>query len=246
MATLTSKPSGITNLSANSLPELCLVMGAPERAKKCAELLKDCKVIAQNREYHTYTGKWKDVPVTIASHGVGGAGASMAFEELISAGCKTIIRAGTCGSLIPKCCEGSLIIATSAVRADGTTNLLVPIEYPAIADHTVLNALLSTVKTSGVNYGAGIILTVGNFYDGPLGNKNELWAKANVVAIEMEVAVLFVIASLRGARAGAILNVDNYIFERTKEYEPNKEVVLKTTEKMLHIALDALITLANK
>jgi len=247
MATLhSSKPTGIMNLVGNSLPKLCLVMGAPERAKKCAELLKDYKVIAQNREYHTFTGTWKGVPITVASHGVGGGGASMAFEELIAAGCKIIIRAGTCGSFSTKYREGSLIVASSAVRNDGVTNLLVPIEYPAVASHTIVNALVDIVKASGVNYGLGTILTVGNFYDGPLGNKNDIWTKANVIGVEMEVAVLYIIAALRGVRAGAILNVDTCIPDKeNKEYEPNREVVLKGTEKMLQVALDALIKLAD-
>jgi len=243
MATLTTQPSGIMNLVANSLPKLCLVMGAPERAKKCSELLKDVKVIAMNREYHTYTGTWKGVPITVASHGVGGGGASMAFEELIAAGCKTIIRAGTCGSISSKYREASLIVATASVREDGVSNLLVPVEYPAVADYQVVESLLSTLKGTNIIHGAGIVVTAGNFYDGVLGNKNDIWVKANVLAIEMEISVLFVIASLRGIRAGAILNVDNYIYER-KEYEPNKAAVVKGTEKMLEVALDSLIKLA--
>lgn len=93
------------------------------------------------------------------------------------------------------------------------------------------------------NFAVGICVTDGPFYDGPLGNQNRLWEKAGVAAIEMEASVLFVIASLRGKKAGAILTTDNYIFQREieGEYKPHREVVIEGTKKMCKYVLDALI-----
>jgi len=98
-----------------------------------------------------------------------------------------------------------------------------------------------------MKYKVGLCVTEGCFYDGPLGNLNAFWQKANVCCIEMECAVLFVIAEIRGVKAGSILNVDNYIFERleteTNSYNPHREVVQEGTKKICQIALDAIIKL---
>lgn len=57
-------------------------------------MLEEARQVGANREYHTFIGKWKGAPIAVASHGVGGGGASCCFEELIQAGVTTIIRAG--------------------------------------------------------------------------------------------------------------------------------------------------------
>lgn len=167
----------------------------------------------------------------------------MCFEELIQAGAQVIIRAGTCGSLSPEYREGNLIVCTGAVRNDGVTDRLVPIEFPAVCNHTVVNSLVDVMSKSGEKWGLGVCVTDGPFYEGPLGNRNELWAKSGVIAIEMEVSVLLVIASLRGVKAGAILNVDNYIFDRLAEgeYRPHKPEVAAGTERMCKHVLAAVI-----
>jgi len=191
----------------------------------------------------------REKKITVASHGIGGGGASMCFEELIKAGVKVMIRAGTCGSIQPEYREASLIVATGAVRSDGVTDRLVPREYPACADYRVVNALVTQLKhekqkDAALNYAVGYCATEGPFYDGPLGNKNEFWRKTGVFAIEMEVSVLYIVASIRGIQAGAILNVDNYIFQRleTGTYNPHRGVVQKGIERMCQIALEAIVT----
>jgi len=213
-----------------------------------SELMQDVTCVASNREYHTYTGKYKGKRVTVASHGVGGGGASMCFEELIQAGAKVIIRAGTCGSLQPQLKEAAMVIASAAVRRDGVTDLLIHKEFPAVSDHTIVAALEQAAsKKEGLNWKTGIIVTEGVFYDGKLGNSNSLWASAGVLAVEMEASVLFVIASIRGIRAGCALNVDNYIFERLSEksegYQPHRQVVQQGTELMCQVVLDAIVLL---
>jgi len=161
----------------------------------------------------------------------------------------TIIRAGTCGSYVPTLREGGLIVATAAVRCDGVTDRLVPPEFPAVADVQVVQALQETVKehTDVVVWKSGIIVSMGHFYDGPLENKSRMWANAHCLGIEMEVSGLFVIASIRGIRAGALLNVDNYIFDRelSGAYQPTRAVVLQGTTRMLAVALDASARLSS-
>jgi len=239
--------TAICQLPFQTLPRVCVVVGDPMRAKKIADLMQGSQLVACNREYHTYVGTWKNIKVAVSSHGVGGGGASCLFEELIQAGVTTIIRAGTAGSFDERFKEGSTVIATGAVRCDGVTDGLIPLGFPAISHHEVVQALVDSSKGyPDVTAGIGLVCTVGHFYDGPLGNQNKLWQSAKVLAIEMEVSTLLVIASLRGIKAGAVVNIDNYIFERelSQKYEPNREVVLQGTTRMIGVALDAAIKFA--
>ncbi|KAF2074523.1 hypothetical protein CYY_004150 [Polysphondylium violaceum] len=243
------KVTPICALPINKLPKVCVVVGDPNRAKLVSEkMMKESTLVSAVREYHCYRGMWDDTELLVMSHGIGGGGASVCFEELIQAGVTTIIRAGTAGSFDPRYREGSLIIATGAVRSDGVSEGLVPLGYPSISDHEVVAALIESAKAQQeINYGVGIITTVGHFFDGPLGNHNKLWARSRVLAIEMEASILFIIASLRGIRAGCCVNIDNYIFERelTEKYEPNRDIVHQGTIKMLKVALDSAKSLSS-
>jgi len=226
--------TAICLLPYKRLPPVCVVVGDPLRAKRISELLTDAVIVSMNREYHTYVGTYEGVELAVMSHGIGAGGASCAFEELIQAGVTTIIRAGTAGSFDPRYREGALVIATGAVRDDGASVGLVPLSYPAVANYEVVQALIDSTKLHPdvSSYGVGLVATVGHFYDGPLGNHNKLWADAKVLAIEMEIAILLVIASLRGIRAGATVNIDNYIFERElSEKSTNLTEKLSTKER---------------
>lgn len=241
---------GIMKLKASMVSPRVLTVGDPARAAYVASLLQDVVVVAQNREYHTYTGTYNGVKVTVASHGVGGGGASMCFEELINAGAKLIVRAGTCGSFKSEYREGSLFIASGAVRNDGVTDRLVPPAYPAVASGAMVSALeKSCAKEEGLKYTTGVILTEGCFYDGPLGNQFDLYAKSGVLGVEMEASVLYVIAGIRGVKCGGIFNVDNYIFARleagsgAEAYHPHRDVVVKGNERMCRLAIEAVATM---
>jgi len=239
--------TSICQIPFNTLPSACVVVGDPLRAERIAGMLENSRKVGANREYHTYVGNWKGATIAVASHGVGGGGASCCFEELIQAGVTTIIRAGTAGSFDERFKEGSMIVATGAFRADGVSDGLVPIGYPAVSHYEVVQALVDSSKGyKEINAGVGLVCTVGHFYDGPLGNHNRLWADAKVLAIEMEISILLVIASIRGIRAGAVVNIDNYIFERevSKAYEPNRAVVHEGTHRMIRVALDAAAKLS--
>jgi len=245
---MTQEVTSICQIPLHKVPPVCIVVGDPLRAKKIADMMEDPVALSANREYHTFVGTWKGSRLAVASHGIGGGGASCCFEELIQAGVTTIIRAGTAGSFDARFKEGSTIIATGAVRADGASECLVPLNYPAVSHYEVVQALVDAAKHyKEVNAGVGLVTTVGTFYDGPLGNQNRLWEAAKVLAIEMEISTLLVIASLRGIKAGAVVNIDNYIFEReiSNKYEPNREVVHQGTFRMLNVALDAASALAK-
>ena len=137
--------------------------------------------------------------------------AAVAIEELIHIGCKYYIRIGTCGALSPEVNIGDIIIATGAVRGDGASKEYIPLEYPAVADLQVVNALRKRANAKNINYHHGIIRTHDAFYmESPFAfgdwkKRISIWTRAGVLAIENEASTLFVIGSLKKVNCKKVL-----------------------------------------
>lgn len=233
----------IIDIPYNKIAERVIVCGDPRRAEKIASRLNDVEVVAKSREYWTFNGTYKGTKVTVSSHGVGGNGASVSFEGLILGGAKVIIRVGTCGTLQTDMPQGQLIIATAACRDDGITSQFIPLSYPAIASIDVVNTMQETAKEINPDTRTGIITTSGLFYSGLLPTNNRLFAKAGVLAMENEASVLFVIASVRGIKAGCIIAADGPCFEfvGSEEFDHYPEKMAKAVEDEITIALESII-----
>jgi uridine phosphorylase len=235
----------VLRVKAGDLPHHMLVVGDPARAEKVAGRLEAVRELGHNREYVTFAGSHRGVPLGVVSHGVGAAGAGVCFEELCRSGVEVIIRAGTAGGLQPNVLDGHLVVAAAAVRQEGFTGGLVPLEYPAVADHRITANLLAAAGAADREVHSGIVLTSSVFYPHPiLGSPLPGWQQAGVVAVEMEAAALFVVASLHGVAAGAILAIDgNPLLERDDDmsgYDPHRPVVHEAVEAMIGVALQAL------
>ncbi len=193
-----------------------LLPGDPARCALIAERFEDARLVASNREFTTYTGTLDGVPVSATSTGIGGPSTAIAVEELCNLGSHTLIRVGTCGGMQPDVRWGDLILAQAAVRDEGTTFQYVPPGYPAVANAEVLDALRAAVgERDGATVHTGLVQSKDSFYGEmeprrmPVGAELEsrwdAWIRAGVLASEMECATLFVVAAVRGARAGAAL-----------------------------------------
>lgn len=233
------------HVAEGDIPPRVLVCGDPARAERISHRLEGACCLAQNREYWTYVGSHKGVPVAVVSHGVGCGGAAIAFESLWRAGAKVIIRTGTCGGMQPDVAAGSIVVATAACREEGVTEKMIPLSYPAVADGEVVSALLEAARQQNVPVHKGIVLTQALFYPGFLESTVKLYAKAGVKAMENEVASLLVVASLHGVKAGAIIAVDAPAFELVgvEGYNETADAgnVAQAVEDEIAIALDAVI-----
>ena len=228
-----------------------LTVGDPERAVAVGRRLDDGREVARYREFVTWQGRWAGIDVTVTSHGVGAAGAAIAFEELILGGAKSIIRLGTCGSALAEIRSGDLLIGTGAIREDGVSQQLVPLSYPAISDLSVTRALIDAAEAHpDVNYGVGVMMTKAAFYPGVMPDEREVWSRTPLVGYEMELAALLIIAALRGVRAGGIFTVDGNPAEGDPEdprvYDPHRDVVRQGKERMIEVGLDAIQRLASE
>lgn len=229
---------------AGDIAPRVLTCGDPARAERIAQQLENPVCLAKNREFWSFSGTHRGVPVTVTSHGVGCGGAAIAFESLWRAGAKVILRVGTCGGMQPQVTAGSLVVATAACREDGVTEKMVPLSYPAVADGEVVAALSAAARAKEIAVHKGVVLTQALFYPGLLDSTVKLYARAGVQAMENEVASLLVVAALHGIKAGAILAVDAPAFELVgvEGYQPDPDLVAKAVRDEVDIALDAIVS----
>lgn len=190
-----------------------ILPGDPKRCQKIAEHFEDAKLIADSREFVTYTGFLDGEKVSVTSTGIGGPSASIALEELTLCGADTFVRVGTCGGIELDVKGGDLVIATGAVRMEGTSREYAPIEYPAVANLDVINALVAAGKELGYTCHTGVVQCKDAFYGQhepermpvsyELINKWEAWKRMGCLASEMESAALFIAAMHLRVRCGS-------------------------------------------
>ena len=200
-------------LKQGDVGKYVILPGDPKRCAKIAALFDDARLVADHREFTTYTGYLDGEKVSVTSTGIGGPSAAIAMEELVRCGAEVFIRVGTCGGIQPDVKSGDLVIATGAIRMEGTSREYAPIEYPAVADLDVANALAAACKDLGYPYHTGVVQCKDAFYGQhepermpvsyELLNKWEAWKRMGCKASEMESAALFIVAQHLRVRCGS-------------------------------------------
>ncbi|SFT06898.1 nucleoside phosphorylase [Paenibacillus sp. BC26] len=237
----------ILQIHSEDAADYAIVCGDPKRAELISKKLDIARELAFSREYRTFAGEIDGVRILVTSHGVGSAGAAVCFEELIRAGVKTLIRVGTAGSYSADHPAGSLIVSTAAVRAEGLTRQLVPDGFPAVGDSDVVSALYAAAQESEGIVKKGITVSLDAFFTGVEEIPHRKYKQAGALAVEMEIAALYVVATLRGARAGAIVALDGYADADLAEvYDPHTNVVADAVEREIAAALRAVVMLAGQ
>ncbi|MDD6192225.1 MAG: uridine phosphorylase [Lachnospiraceae bacterium] len=236
-----------TNIGPEDIGKYVILPGDPKRCQKIAEHFENAKLVADSREYTTYTGTLDGVKVSVTSTGIGGPSAAIAIEELSKSGADTFIRVGTCGGMQVDVKGGDIVIANGAIRMEGTSKEYAPIEYPAVPDVDVMNALIQSAKNQKINYHIGVVQCKDSFFGQhepevmpvsyELENKWQAWLKMGALASEMESAALFIAGSFLRVRVGScFLVVANQ--ERAKMGLENTQV--HDTELAIKTAVEAL------
>lgn len=242
-----------TGVGPGDIGEYVILPGDPKRCAKIAAHFDNPVLVADSREYVTYTGTLDGVKVSVTSTGIGGPSAAIAIDELAKCGAHTFIRVGTCGGMQEEVMGGDIVIATGAVRMEGTSREFAPIEYPAVADFNVTNALVSAAGKIGVRNHVGVVQCKDSFFGQhepgimpvsyELENKWQAWIRMGCLASEMESAALFIAGSFLRVRVGScFLVVANQ--ERAKKGLPNKQA--HDTELAISVAVEAIRELIKK
>lgn len=256
-----SQAQPITGLTADRIAPHVFLCGDPERVPRIAAGWQNAREVCRVREYRVVVGELGGVRLCAASTGIGAPSTAVILEELIKLGAHTFIRVGNSGGLAPDLALGDLVITTGAVRDDGTTKSYVIPEFPAVADHAIVGALLAAAEQRGAPHRAGITWSLDAFYvrnaiATPGGGMASMsvggyWANAHrqriedmraarVVNMEMESGALLTLAALFGVRAGCICVVS----DRTPWPGPSAIDLNRNMAQCIEVATDAMLRVA--
>ena len=234
-------------LKEGDIGEYVILPGDPKRCAKIAAYLDDAKLIADKREFTTYTGFLNGVKISVTSTGIGGPSAAIALEELTKIGGKYFIRVGTCGGMDLDVKSGDLVIATGAIRMEGTTKEYAPVEFPAVANYEIATALIEASQKLNMPYHVGIVECKDSFYGQhspdlmpvsyELKNKWNAWLKLGCLASEMESAALFVVGSYLKVKVGSIFLV---VANQEREQQGMDNPVVHDTDSAIKTAIEAI------
>jgi len=220
----------ITGCRPGDVAPQVFLCGDPARVDRIAAGWKGAREVCNVREYRILTGELDGLRVSAASTGIGAPSTAVVVEELAKLGSHTFIRVGNSGGLAPQLELGDLVVTTGAVRDDGTSRSYVIPEYPAVAHHEVVGALMAAAAHLGAHAHTGVSWSLDAFYarnavldaQGRYGSMSVggYWPShfetrirdmqaAGVLNCEMESGVILTLAGLFGLRAGCVCVVSD-------------------------------------
>lgn len=230
-----------------------ILPGDPKRCALIARYFDNPVLVADSREYVTYTGTVDGVMVSVTSTGIGGPSAAIALEELTNCGADTFIRVGTCGGMQEEVLSGDLVIASGAIRMDGTGREYAPIEYPAVSDYRILTALDEAARNLDMRSHIGVVHCKDAFYgqhnpellpqSAVLLQKWDAYLKMGCLASEMESATLFIVGNYRKVRTGAVLLV---MANQTRAAKGLPNPIVHDTDSAIRTAIEAVRILIRR
>jgi len=217
--------------------QACLLPGDPLRAEYIAKtFLTDVTQVNAERGLLGFTGSWDAKPVSVQATGMGCPTAAIVMEELITLGVQRFLRVGTCGGLQLDLHIGDLVVALSAVPADGTARHYVGDEpHTPTASWELVHGAVQSATDLGMPVRVGPIVSSDTFYDPDTG-RHSRWSERGILAVEMEAAVIFTLAAIRGVQAGCLLTVSDYAV--------HGEAVARISDDELRAAVDRMTELA--
>ncbi len=229
--------------------------GDPGRVPLIASRLDDSFQLASNREFCTYLGRLAGENVLVTSTGIGGPSTSIAIEELAQLGVDTFIRVGSTGAIQKNIGVKEIIITTGSVRLDGASSHYASIEYPAVAHHEVVQALVEASNNLGISAHVGITASSDTFYPGQerydsysgyvkrsLQGSMAEFQRMNVLNYEMESAAVLTMTSVFNLRAGCVMGV---VVNRTSQEKIDGEAIKEAENNAISVAISAMRKLVS-
>jgi uridine phosphorylase len=234
-----------------------LTCGDPYRAQRIARLLTRVEMRRKNREFLTYTGSYKNIPVSVMATGIGAAASAIAVVE--AANCVapvTFIRLGTCGALQGDIQVGDLVITESAWCGEDTSKCYIPGGIFPHAAPEIVAALGQAAKALQVRYHVGLTCTTADFYAGqgraapgfpaPEPGYLKSLSQRGVLNLEMEMSVYLALAAVSTyqIRAGGVCVV--VINRMTGQGLATARDRSRAEQRLIHVGLRALTILAGR
>ena len=240
-------------LTKNNLEgaKYALLTGDPGRVDDIAKKVKKYKKLNTKREYTSYLMEIDNEKVLAISTGMGGPSTAICVEELAMLGIEYLIRIGTSGGMQLDVEAGDIVVAQAAIRQEGTSKEYIPIEFPAVADLSVTNALVESAKELKYTVHTGVVQCKDSFYGqhspermpvaDELLSKWQAWIKAGTLCSEMETASLYALSQVLKLHAGAVLLViwnqerENAGLDNKNDFDTSKaiEVAIRAVRKLI-------------
>jgi 5'-methylthioadenosine phosphorylase len=220
-----------------------ITAGDPARVKQLANILKDARLVNENRGLLAYTGYYNGKKITVATQGIGGPASAIVFEELLMLGAKTIVRLGTCGAMVPGLNIGDFMIPSGAAYYyEGSLRMYIPDGViPAVPDFQLTTRLVKRCKDARAKYETGIVVSTDAFYaEGP--DFVTKWTSRGVIAVEMECATLFVLGIIKGFKTAALLIVTENSVNESQKVMVSSKSIANQVDLAGRIILDTLTT----
>ena len=220
------------------IAETVIMAGDPLRAKLMAERFLDDAVQFNNvRGMLGFTGTYKVKRISVMGHGMGMPSIGIYTYELFNFyGVKTIVRVGSAGAIQTDLHLGDLVIAQGAcTNSNYAAQYELPGTFAPIGDFQLLRKAADACDRMGYAYKVGNVLSSDVFYNENA--HNDKWSAMGVLAVEMEIAALYMNAARSGNRALAICTVSDHIITgevTTAEERQN------TFTKMMDVAFSLL------
>lgn len=245
-----------------------LLPGSRARAAAIAQSFREPRTSEHGRGHDLHVGVLErdglSLDVGVISTGMGCPSVDLIVTELIALGAQVMVRVGTCGSMQPHIHTGDIVVATAAVRDEGTTRHYLPPEVPAMPSFDLVRAMLSVSARRNPSSASGVSAEADGVHFGPVHTKDSLYAremgfgplkqqhleyqrlltKAGVVASEMECAQLFVLGTLGPLAEGQSRVHTGAVLAVIGDHDvPFKESSLAgaAVDKAIEFALDSLL-----
>jgi uridine phosphorylase len=239
----TTGPQYHVGVELGQISEVVLMPGDPFRVQLIAEHLEDVVEVAHKREYRTVTGTYKGRTITACSSGMGCPSTAIGVEELARAGAKVFIRVGSTAALQPGIAVGDLIISEGSFRNDGTTAAYVPAGYPAVPDFALTSMLTEVAREMGAEQAFDVHTGINATDDAFYAESPEWISKLSgmgLTNVEMESSAMYVVARLRGLRAGMVCAVSGNLVTGDVVYGAANERLAVGWDHSIAVALEAV------
>ena len=211
-----------------------ILPGDPGRVARLAEHLHDVVPLLEEGPVVAVRGRIEDEDVIVSSTGMGGPSTLLVAEALGAAGVSTFLRVGGGGPVTPGVPLDRLVVATGAVRHEGSSGHLVPAAWPAVAHPALVDAAVAAAERLELQVQTGVVHTKDSFFgeiepssspvEAELRARWDAWCRLGVLASEMEAAPLFALAVARGWRAGAVVKINDVSAGAGKQWSGDEDL----------------------
>jgi len=233
-------PTPHISADEGDIAEAILLPGDPLRAKYIAEtFLDDAREVTAVRGMLGFTGTYMGMRISAMGTGMCIPSASIYVTELIRFyGVKRLVRVGSAGGLTTDVPLRGIILASGACTDSSVNRARYGgWDFAATADFGLLSATARVAEAAGLDVHVGNVHSSDSFYN-PVPNALEIWQSMNVLAVEMEAAGIYAIASAERARALAVLTVSDHLVSAEETTSDERE---RSFGDMITLALDGLL-----